>query len=164
MSIGTFIFATILLAITLGVIFLVKYGRIRNREFMSFRESIGLADLPIVTFYQEDKKLNFLLDTGANLSIIDKRVVSAIKTEVSETISNTMGIGARIENITNVDITFTYKNKNFIDTFQVIDMSEPFTALKDSSGVTIHGIIGNRFMQRYKYILNFDEMVAYSKR
>ena len=37
---------------------------------MSFKEALDLIELPIVTFYQGDKKLNFMLDSGSNLSII----------------------------------------------------------------------------------------------
>ena len=42
-------------------------------------------------------------------------------------------------------------------------MSEAFKKIKDGNGATIHGLIGNSFMQKYKYVLDFDEMVAYSK-
>lgn len=165
MSMTTFIFAFLLLLATLGTTLLVAYGKFKRREFMSFREAIGLADLPIVTFYQGDKKLNFLLDTGANLSVINSKVINNIDVTISEVISSTMGIeGNKINNITNVDIVFTYKNKEFLDTFQVIDMEEVFNQIKRECGVTIHGIIGNKFMQRYKYILDFDDMIAYSKK
>lgn len=164
MSISTLVFASTLFIIVVATIITIEYGRVRNREFMSFRESIGLVDLPIVTFYQGETKLNFLLDTGANLSIIDEKVVNSIETQVSETISTTIGIGKRINNITNVDIKFLYKNKEFTDTFQVVDMSEAFGVIKKCSGVTMHGIIGNNFMQRYKYVLDFKEMIAYSQK
>ena len=45
---------------------------------MSFREALDLVGLPIVTFYQGDKKLNFLLDTGANLSVINKAALESV--------------------------------------------------------------------------------------
>ena len=53
------------------------------RDYMSFRESLDLADLPIVTFKQGDVKLNLILDTGANYSIIDKEVEKSITTEAT---------------------------------------------------------------------------------
>ena len=42
-------------------------------------------------------------------------------------------------------------------------MNTVFTSIKNETGVTLHGLIGNSFMQKYKYVLDFDEMVAYSK-
>ena len=41
-------------------------------DAMSFQNSMDLAELPVVTFRQGDKKINFLLDTGSNNCIIDK--------------------------------------------------------------------------------------------
>ena len=39
-------------------------------DSMSFRETMDLCELPIVTFMNNGKKLNFLLDTGASKSVI----------------------------------------------------------------------------------------------
>ena len=39
---------------------------------ISFRESMDLVQLPIVTFMNNGKKLNFLLDTGASYSSINE--------------------------------------------------------------------------------------------
>ena len=48
----------------------------RNGEpHMSFKESMDLVELPIITFYNNGKKLNFLLDTGANNSIINLSLI-----------------------------------------------------------------------------------------
>ena len=46
---------------------------------MSFKEALDLIELPIVTFYQDDKKLNFMLDSGSNFSIIDINAVNNLK-------------------------------------------------------------------------------------
>lgn len=135
-----------------------------ERDFMSFRESLALADLPVITFYQENTKMNFLFDTGANLSVIDSSIASNIKTEPTNRVSKLSGIGGKIVNNPIVNITFQYKDRMFTEGFQVVDMSETFSAIKKSTGVTVHGMIGNAFMQRYKYVLDFDDMIAYSKR
>ena len=49
-----------------------------RKESMSFREAIDLVGLPIVTFYQGDRKYNFLLDTGANLSVINLSIAASV--------------------------------------------------------------------------------------
>ena len=40
-----------------------------NRKKISFKEALSLTELPVVTFIGKGKKLNFLIDTGANNSI-----------------------------------------------------------------------------------------------
>lgn len=155
----------VILFIVLTVAIVANVVEKKSTQFMSFRESLALADLPVVTFYQGEQKLNFLLDTGATLSVIDKKMVNKVKTKFNDTISKTIGVeGKEINNIINVDIQFRYKEREFTDTFQVIDMSSTFDSIKQSTGVNIHGIIGSTFMQRYKYILDFKEMIAYSKK
>ena len=105
-----------------------------------------------------------LLDTGANISIIDKELSSTINTKETPRVSKITGIGGSVKDVAIVDIILQYKNNTFEDGFQVTDMSSTFSAIKNATGVTIHGIIGNKFMQKYKYILDFDKMIAYSRK
>ena len=42
-------------------------------DAMSFQNSMDLADAPVVTLYQGDKKINFILDTGATCCTIDSK-------------------------------------------------------------------------------------------
>ena len=41
-------------------------------QVFGFKTSIELTGLPIIVFYQNNKKYNFLLDTGSNVSYINK--------------------------------------------------------------------------------------------
>ena len=45
----------------------------------------------------------------------------------------------------------------------ISDLDKPFNNIKKESGVTIHGILGNNFFKKYKYVLDFDKLIAYSK-
>jgi hypothetical protein len=42
-------------------------------------------------------------------------------------------------------------------------MKEAFGHMKQDTGVTLHGIIGSKFFNKFKYVLDFDELIAYSK-
>jgi hypothetical protein len=61
-------------------------------------------------------------------------------------------------------IPFTYKNRSYTEEFQVVDLNSAITQVKAESGVNFIGIIGNSFLQKYKYILDFDENKAYTKK
>lgn len=153
-----------LLLIVFCVFNTIRYYRRENKDYMSFRESLALSDLPVITFFQNGVKLNFLFDTGANISVINKSMLNSLSYKETDRISKISGIGGGLSDISIVDIEFTYKDNTFTDGFQVVDMSNTFSAIKKSTGVTIHGMIGNAFMQKYKYVLDFDEMIAYSKK
>lgn len=155
---------TIVIIALIILAYLVYTEYFKQRDFMSFRESLDLVELPIVTFRQGDKKLNFILDTGANRSIINKDDEATIISEDTGLKSKVLGIEGSVNHASLKNIKFTYKNKEFEDTFQVLDISKTVNAYKTKKGVIIHGLIGNGFMQKYKYVLDFKEMIAYSKR
>jgi hypothetical protein len=63
-----------------------------------------------------------------------------------------------------ISMEFVYNNNLYTSTFQVVDMQEAFDRVKQESGVQIHGILGSLFFQEYEYILDFQSLVAYSKK
>lgn len=156
------IIVLILIAVTL--VLLTYKLRDRKKNTISFKESLDLAEIPVITFYQNETKLNFLLDTGSNISIIDKKVYDIIETKETNRQSTLAGLGGEYSTNPIVTITFTYLEKIFTDDFQVVDMTSTFATIKQRTGVTINGIIGSKFMQKYKYVLDFKEMIAYSKK
>lgn len=135
-----------------------------DKVTISFRESLDLSGLPVVTFRQGNTKLNFILDTGSNVSVIDGTIVKKLKVQETERKTNITGIGGTSGTLNVVDINFKYKGVELSDSFQVVDMSDTLSAIKATTGVTAHGLIGNEFMQKYEYILDFENMVAIMKK
>ena len=132
---------------------------------MSFKEALDLIELPIVTFYQDDKKLNFMLDSGSNLSIIDINAVNNLKLEYVKLnkVNSIIGINGETRNAGFINLKFSYKHINFDYDFQYLDLSNVVDSLKQD-GITIHGILGNQFFVKYKYVLDFNDLIAYSKK
>ena len=54
--------------------------------------------------------------------------------------------------------------KEYVKKKKKTDMSSSFDVIKRSTGVNIHGILGTAFFNKYKYILDFDKLIAYSKK
>ena len=132
---------------------------------MSFRNSIDLAELPVVTFYQGSKKINFLLDTGSNNCIINssylKNLNHRIVCNVENTVTGIEGNGQKAEGV--CTFAMSYKDKIYEYAFVIQDMSGVFNSIKKETGVTIHGILGSKFFNDYKYVLDFKELIVYSK-
>lgn len=137
--------------------------RKRNNSKISFKEAMDLVELPVVTFYNGDKKLNFLLDTGSNVSYINSSIIPLLDHEKTDKEMNTIGIeGNKVSNQF-CKMSVTYKNQVFEEEFSIADLDEAFSVVKQESGVQIHGILGSKFFERYKYVLDFKELVAYIK-
>ena len=160
-----------IVVILLAVVFLaviingaMDYCKQKKRKNMSFREAMDLVELPIVTFYNENTKLNFLLDTGSDLSYINKSILPSLEYgEVNES-RNIISVGGNSQSLGCCDMTVTYRNQKFIDRFYISDLDDAFGAIKAETGVQIHGILGSKFFAKYKYILDFESLIAYSKK
>lgn len=147
--------------ILVTVLFKIIVAYKKEKNSISFKEALNLTNLPIITFYQNEEKINFILDTGATLSTIDERKFKHLKSKQTDRMTRMHGLtgGADCNNV--VEMTFKYKNDEFVDNFQVFDLSDVLDSIKKVTGVTVHGILGTSFMTKYKYVLNFDEMIAY---
>lgn len=136
----------------------------KSHEEISFKAGFDLTSIPVVTLYQGEKKFNFLLDTGSNSCIIDKSILPKIDHEMlngnSESLIGMEGNQIMVERCM---ITLYFGNRGYEYSYLVNDMSQAFSSIKHDTGVTLHGIIGSSFFNKFKYVLDFDKLVAYSK-
>lgn len=141
----------------------VEVKKVKGNSLISFKEAMDLVELPVITFYNGEVKLNFLLDTGSNISYLNSSLIPHLNCSKSEEVMTTMGIdGNKIEGDF-YDMTITYKNSTFEESFGSVDLDKAFDNVKQESGVQIHGILGSKFFEKYKYVLDFKELVAYTK-
>lgn len=134
-----------------------------KQDKMSFKAGFDLTELPIVTFYQGEKKFNFLLDTGSNNCIIDKNILKKIKYERMEQTTSLMGLEGQQNEVGICEITLSFNGKDYSYSYLIKDMKSPFNQIKKETGVNLHGILGSNFFNTFKYVLDFDELIAYSK-
>lgn len=161
------VFEVIVILAIIAIVALISNGvqdyNSKKKVGMSFRESMNLTELPVVTFYNGTNKLNFLLDTGSNMCVINSRNVEPLSyTKLNEG-GSIHGMEGNTIDVEYISMDFTHNGKPYTSTFQVVDMQEAFDKVKQESGVTINGILGSKFFEEYKYVLDFEELIAYSK-
>lgn len=141
----------------------IENKRKREGSLISFKESMDLVELPIMTFNCGKTKLNFLMDTGSNISYINSSIVSLLDHKMLETKDQLMGMeGNKIDHEV-CELIIQYKENKFLEEFGIVDLEQAFDIIKNESGVQIHGVLGSKFFEKYKYILNFAKLVAYKK-
>ena len=155
----------VILATCILIIGIEWYRLYRNNKKeqtkISFKEGLDLTELPIVTFNQGSNKLHFLLDTGSNISYINTKVLDTIECEDLNVASNTFGVEGTGIRTHHYLIEIGYKDQRFKEEFGAVDLSDAFSAIEAESGIRLHGILGNRFFEKYKYIIDFRELAAY---
>lgn len=138
----------------------------KRRTGISFKESIDLTELPVITLHNGGQKLNFLLDTGSNISHLNSKAEELLKRydEVHKAgfdIATATGVTEGSNKW--VSVPLQYKKQSFIEDFMLLDLQEAFDSIKKENGVQLHGILGNSFFTKYKYVLDFEDLVAYTK-
>ena len=133
----------------------------KEKVCIDFSQSMDLTDLPIVTFYQEELKLNFLLDTGSTCNIINKSILNNISSAKTEKSSSVFGMDGVDHDCPRLQIDIEYRGNKYTAEFLSCDLDKSFSNIKNETGVTIHGILGNDFFKKNKSILNFAELKAY---
>lgn len=155
------IICVIILIITAAIITGILAGIKKKNSEISFREAMDLVELPVITFYNGDRKINFLLDTGSNISYLNKSVVSSLVVESTGEESNIIGIEGNKVNCKICKMIIRRKNQEFEEEFSIADLDKAFRTVREESGVQIHGILGSRFFEKYKYVLDFKDYIAY---
>lgn len=161
----TAIFITIILVVFIAVIINGIEDYSKNKEAMSFREAMDLVELPVVTFHQGKERFNFLLDTGSNHSHISKQAAHRLSGELLTGTESVNGVGGEVAINNAINTTLQYKNNSYNVTLLIGEhLDATFATIKESSGVIVHGILGSVFFNEHKYVLDFESLIAYSKK
>ena len=165
MNVGVLLILLILILLCI-IIIAIRYS-IENHKYLknkiSFRESMDLVDLPIITFYSNDTKLNFLLDTGSDSSYINQSILQTLKFTKTDKKNYVIGMEGNSVESTTCNIDIVYKDKVFTEEFLSCNLDKAFNAVKKETGVQMHGILGSKFFRKYRYVIDFNELIAYIK-
>lgn len=133
------------------------------KKNMSFLESLNLTGLPIISFHNGEHIVNMVLDTGSNVCLINQNDLKELKHEVvQDHTDGVLGVGGESDSGKVVMLPLIYKNWEFDFECWATDMQATIDAMKQEYGVVIHGILGTGFFTKYKYVLDFSSMIAYS--
>lgn len=122
------------------------------------------AKFPLIKVKVNDRICSFLLDTGANVNIINEKVFDEINQDGTFKLDKSEGIitgKGMMESPGTTTLSFKYRTKKFEQEFDVIDMSEAFNGIKEDTGINIDGILGDGFFQEYQWVIDFEKLVTW---
>lgn len=130
---------------------------------MSFGSGFRSPNIPIVTFNQGDVELNFVLDTGSDLNVIDVNVLPTIEYEETDYKGTLAGIGG-VQDVKCCKITFQHEDNSFTTNFLISETLKPaFDDIRKCHAIPIHGMLGSVFLRSNNIVLDFNRLVAYNK-
>lgn len=157
----------ILIVVTLCVMALKFIEKDNKYDKISFKETMDLLNLPIISFTCNGYKLHFLLDSGSSHSHVTSNAIYEINEHKSLIDSNikTAGIGGVMESSKVCTLKLGYKNTIYESNFIVsTQLAQQMSIIKERYNINIHGILGGDFLSKYDYVMDFKDLVAYSKK
>lgn len=124
---------------------------------ISFDTAYDEAGLPIVTLENNGSKFNFLVDTGANLCVLNAKYTEVINCEPVGGTGTMFGMEGNIQEVTYVKAELTHGRRKFNVAFQVVNIDNAFGRIEQDYNITIHGVLGTSFLERYKGKIDFIE-------
>ena len=155
----------ILIVICLVALAIVLYKGRTNDTVMSIKESLDLCDLPVVTMINNGNKYNFILDTGSSDTHISQSALDTMSKVQSENTLNVYGFNGNEKANLGYNLRLGYKDREFrVEAFVSPALDKTFEFIKKDTGVQLHGIVGNKFLAQYGYILDFHKLIVYAKK
>ena len=125
---------------------------------ISLQVSIFKVGLPLLIVKAQAKNLCFLLDTGSNINVLDKRVAEFFRLPAGSTQHRQFGIDGTLQITDVVKLTFSLEEREYKADFSVMDLSSAFGKVEEESGIQIHGLLGCSFMEQQKWVLDFEKL------
>ena len=154
----------IIAAIIIATAIVKDYKIKSKRVLIPFKESMDLVHLPIVTFINNDVRLHFILDTGADDSYISEEILPSliIKDQKSLCSHSVTGMSSDASADSLVTLDLSYKNEVFETPALVMKFHNMFEQ-GHVKGIKIHGVLGSIFFEKHKYHIDFENYEAYPK-
>lgn len=130
--------------------------------FSSLSTCLSAVGLPLLIVKAQAKNLCFLLDTGSNINVLDRRVAEFFQLSGGLTKQRQFGIDGELQTSEVVELAFSLEEQNYKADFSVLDLSSAFGKVEEESGIQIHGLLGCSFMEQQKWVIDFEKLCLFT--
>ena len=133
-------------------------------EIASLEVPLSKTGLIYVTFTCKGKDMNFLLDTGSNISYVESSAISDMDIELKKCNESARGITGNQEIGYYCSLVLETPSTVTVIDLPVSNFHDAFTTVEQECGVTLHGLLGNNFLQASKYVIDYDKMMILKRK
>lgn len=153
----------LLLCVLLYIMNLIE-GVNKNNSKIEFKEGLDAINLPSISVQVGCKKLNFIIDTGCEASMISDATAKLLCIPTEYMGGTLSGIDSVKKDILSGTLDFSLKGCKYKHIFRVSsDLDNAFSVIKEEENMEIHGILGTDFFNTYNYIIDYKDYVLYKK-
>lgn len=157
-----FMFKHIMNVMKRNYIFDIKFMKLRGNK-IQFKKDYKRHSLPIVRLNFYGKTLNFLIDTGADVNVMNIKALMELPVSIPMKPAGNVTTGGGEVNAFNASMKFSYEKDFFDEEFSLLDMDAPFANVFNDNGIMLHGVLGSKFFNKYRWVIDFENMVIWTK-
>ena len=158
------IFMTVTAAFIVTVIMDIRK---KKKTSLTFKDSIKAIGLPVVSLRFKTSNTNdtivynFIVDTGSTVNVINTSYVNDLQFEDIKVNTELYGIGGNSGDSKRYRLYFYDENNLYSGDFIVKDLSASLDYIGETTGHTIHGLVGTGFLEEFKYKIDFSKHQLY---
>lgn len=137
-----------------------------NHNIIHFDKGIKTTGLPIISIKINNKDYNFIVDSGANVNVIDALLIKEIQRDLDIKLmesDSVTGLSKEEMQSHECKLSFIIDEEEFTDKFKVVDFSVSAAAIKENSDVIVSGLIGSNFLKTHKWQIDFNKSILWKK-
>ena len=107
-----------------------------------------------------------MIDSGSDISYLCTRAKQSVEIIKEDNVGLDLltGMCSSKVNSSEISVELEYKENTFKENFIVLpELDNQFNEIKQEKGVRIDGILGNSFLSKYKYIIDYNDLSVYIK-
>lgn len=145
-------------------VFDLKILRLKGNK-LTFKKDFEKHRLPIIRLVFFGVEYNFLLDTGADVNLINESVFDKIKAlySVNSTDNKSIITASGLEKSTKTNLEFSTSDSKFNEEFVIMNLDNTFNMVLHDNAIQLHGVLGSKFFLDNKWSLDFNNMVIWTK-
>ncbi len=134
------------------------------------KEGFKRTNFPIIKIKIRGKFRYFLVDSGANINVIDYESYRTLVGESEVHFKGDCGISGvgtaeKEETVSIIEDTIQINSDKFTEEFSLMkDWSLARDKISTASGLNIVGILGSEFFTRAKWMLDFEDLIIWVKK
>lgn len=148
---------TIIVFALIPVVALIANAVEEHNNGIPFDMSYDVSGLPVVTLTNGEKEFNFLVDTGANLCVINNSILDQLECESLEGEGAMYGMEGNLQKVSYVRALLYHGKNEFTVEFQVVNLDAAFGRIEKEHKVTICGVLGTQFLEANRGKVDFIE-------
>ena len=165
MVLGIFIkvIAITIVIVSTAIYLLFRFRKNKQKENLSFsfKDTIGEVGLPIVSFEHNGKLFDFIIDSGASYSTICPEYLNDFYYVPLEGNGAIFGIEGNVQDTSLVGIILFSSKYEFVQTFQVTPIPG-INTMNEFYNKNVVGILGSDFLLKYKFLIDYNDLTAYT--